>query len=107
MTRLAYKLEEKAGARQAKRVATTLDKAVERQDHGRRQARPGRSGAFSAGFYAGIVLACDVLAILLSGIVIHGLYTGDFAHDFGRHLVGVTLFAVLATLVLNSAGLYR
>jgi Undecaprenyl-phosphate glucose phosphotransferase len=89
-------------------VATTIDKAIERPNHRRNGgARHGRSSPFSAGFFAGIVLGCDIVAILLSGIVIHGLYTGYFAQDFGRHLVGVTLFAVLAALVLNSTGLYR
>jgi Undecaprenyl-phosphate glucose phosphotransferase len=105
MTQLAYKIE--GAAEQADSVATTIDNAIERKKRRADQPRPGRSSAFSAGFFAGIVLGCDVLAILLSGIVIHGLYTGDIARDFTRHIVAVTLFAVLATLVLNSTGLYR
>ena len=67
----------------------------------------GRGGAFSAGFFAGIVLACDVVVIVFSGVVTHLLHSDQVAHDLTRHVTAAILFAVLATLVMNSTGLYH
>ena len=95
------------GATGQKEGMATIEKVIERETRRFDQVRLGRSSAFSAGFFAGIVLACDVLAILLSGISVHGLYTGDIQHDIVRHFAAVGLFGVLAILVLDSTGLYH
>lgn len=67
----------------------------------------GRGGAFSAGFFAGIVLVCDVAVIVSSGAVTHLLHADQAAHDLTGHMMAAGLFAVLATLAMNSTGLYH
>jgi polysaccharide biosynthesis protein PslA len=79
---------------------------------GRRHARvddrqTGRGGAFSAGFFAGIVLVCDILVILLAGVVTHLLHADQAPHGLQRHMMAAGLFAILATLAMNSTGLYH
>jgi len=106
MTQLAYKVE-RAAAEKTSSVATTMDKVTGPDERRSVRPRPGRSSSFSAGFFAGLVIACDLAAILLSGLVIQALYTGDLTQNLGRHVVAVTLFGVMTALVLNSTGLYR
>jgi Undecaprenyl-phosphate glucose phosphotransferase len=63
--------------------------------------------AFSAGFFAGIVVCCDVLGIVLCGIASHLLHANQVDHEFMRHFMAAALFGVLAILAMNSTGLYH
>ena len=84
------------------------DPRVHGRNHVRVDDRPtGRGGAFSASFFAGIVLACDIVVILLSGVVTELLHADQAASDPPRQMMAVGLFAVLATLAMNSTGLYH
>ncbi len=82
-------------------------KILEDGSHRFDPARPGRNGAFSAGFFAGTVLACDILAIALCGVMAHMFFAGAVPQDAFRNFMAVSLFGVVAILALNSAGLYR
>jgi len=66
-----------------------------------------RGGAFSASFFAGIVLACDVVGIVLCGLASYWLYSEDWSHGFLQHIAAVALFGLLAVLSFNTTGLYH
>lgn len=67
-----------------------------------------RGGSFSAGFFAGLVVACDVLSIMLCGLASHAVYSsGNFGDNLAQHSMAVGLFGVFAILALNSTGLYH
>ena len=85
----------------------TTDEYIEREAHVDSLARPGRSGAFSAGLLAGIVVASDIVGILLSGILAQVLFAADSSVDLSRSVSAGALFSVLAILALKSAGLYQ
>jgi Undecaprenyl-phosphate glucose phosphotransferase len=107
MAQLAYKTKSKAASEREDGVAMTTHKAIEAGNSTAGPAHLGRSSAFSAGFFAGTVLVCDIFAILLSGLLMHGVYSGDFTRDLGRHFAAVGVFAVLTVLMLNTTGLYH
>ncbi len=70
-------------------------------------AKSDRGGAFSAGFFAGIVVWCDLLAIALCGIAAHLLHAKHVDHAFSRHFMATALFCVLTILAMKSTGLYH
>src|SRR5215470_7209468 len=104
MAQLMYKTE---AAERERVMVTTVDKVIERQNRPTGQIRPGRGGGFSAGFLAGMVLCCDILAILLSGVVLYAVHPGDLSRGLTHDLTVVAVFGVLAVLVLHSTGLYH
>ena len=65
-----------------------------------------QGSAFSAGFLAGLVLVCDVAAILVCGVLGHVIYpSGSFT--FAQHLAAVGIFGAFTILALKSTGLYH
>lgn len=86
----------------------TVDKVIERHTRRLDQSRTGRgSSTFSAGFFAGIVLVCDVVAIMVSGFAIYALHGGEIVGHIARPFTALALFAVIAILVLHSTSLYH
>lgn len=86
----------------------TVDKVIERQARRLDQSRAGRgSGSFSAGFFAGIVLACDVAAILVSSLVIYFFHGAEIVEYIARPFAALALFGVIAILVFHFTGLYH
>src|SRR5262245_47916824 len=71
------------------------------------KALNSRGSAFSASFFAGIVLACDVFGIALCGLASYLLYSGDWSHGFLQHAAAVALFGLLTVLSFNTTGLYH
>jgi Undecaprenyl-phosphate glucose phosphotransferase len=66
-----------------------------------------QGSSFSAGFLAGLALACDVVAIFLCGVLGYVLYPFADAHTLGQHLAGVSLFGIFTVLALKSTGMYH
>ena len=66
-----------------------------------------RGSAFSARFLAGLVLFCDVGAILLCGLLSQALYPNESAHTFAQHIAAVSVFGAFAILALKSSGMYH
>jgi exopolysaccharide biosynthesis polyprenyl glycosylphosphotransferase len=89
------------------KVIEMPDRAPVRAEPLAERMQNARGGSFSAGFFAGIVLACDVLGIVLCGLAGHILYSGALPRTLLQHSMVVALFGVLAVLALNSAGLYH
>src|SRR5690348_9412284 len=104
MAQLMYKTE---AAEQRGGMVTTVDKVIERQNRPTAQVHPGGGGGFSAGFLAGMVLGCDIVAILLSGVAMTLVYSGGLSRGLAHDLTAVGVFGVLAVLVLHSTGLYH
>ena len=69
--------------------------------------RSDQGRAFSVGVLAGLVLVCDVVSILLCGVIGHLIYPGEGAHTFAQYLAAVGLFGAFAILALKSMGLYH
>ena len=89
-------------------LARNVDARNEAQSPTRVDELPPIGGsAFSAGFFAGIVAVCDLAGILVSGAATHLLHGNEPTHDLLRHLMAAALFSVLATLAMNSTGLYH
>src|SRR5690606_34007777 len=102
MTQLARRLEE---APSNHSDMATAEKIIQRESHLGELARGG--SGFSAGFFAGIVLFCDIAGIAMCGLASHLFHTGEATHDFLRHATAIALFGVLTLLALNSTGLYH
>jgi len=90
------------------RQPSEKDRLVVVGQDSRWERRSGRGGSFSAGFLAGLVVACDILSIVLCGLGSHALYSEQpLAENFTQHTTAVGLFGLLAILALNSTGLYH
>ena len=63
--------------------------------------------AFSAGFLAGLVLVCDVVAILLCGVLGDVVYARGGTDTFAQDLAAVGLFGAFTILALKSTGMYH
>ena len=63
--------------------------------------------SFSAGFLAGLVLFCDVVAILLCGVLGYVLSPLAVTHTLIQHLAAVSLFGAFTILALKSTGMYH
>jgi Undecaprenyl-phosphate glucose phosphotransferase len=83
------------------------EKVIERASVHGDQVRHSRGGEFSAGFFAGIVLLCDIAGIILCGVASHVAFTRGMSEGLSRHLMAVALLGVLAILALHSTGLYH
>ena len=64
-------------------------------------------GAFSAGYIAGLVLICDIIAILLCGVLSHIVSPIEGTHTMSQHMAAVGLFGVLTLLAFKSTGMYH
>jgi Undecaprenyl-phosphate glucose phosphotransferase len=69
--------------------------------------RQDQGSAFSAGFLAGLVLVCDVVAILVCGVLGHVLYPSGATYTIAQHLAAVGLFGAFTILALKSTGMYH
>lgn len=68
---------------------------------------PSQGSSFSAGFLAGLVLACDVAAIVLCGVFGHVLSPLADTHTLVQHLAAISLFGAFTILALKSTGMYH
>lgn len=66
-----------------------------------------QGSSFSAGFLAGLVLVCDVVAILLCAVLGHVLNPLAGTHTFAQLLAAVGLFGAFTILALKSTGMYH
>jgi len=66
-----------------------------------------QGSAFSAGFLAGLVLVCDVAAILLCGVAGHFLYPSGPDFTFAQNLAAIGVFGAFTILALKSTGMYH
>lgn len=85
---------------------TSSDDVVE-QPTGEVGRPPPATRAFSSGFFAGVVLLGDVACIVLTGMGVFGFDVLNFHDGPSEGVVGIAMFAILAVLALQSAGLYR
>jgi len=66
-----------------------------------------RGSSFSARFFAGLVLVCDVVAILLCGLLSQSIYSHEGSQTYAQHLAAVSVFGAFTILVLKSSGMYH
>lgn len=73
----------------------------------RPESSRGPGSAFSAGFFAGLVVVCDIVAIMLCGILSHLANPVEGTHTLSQHMAAVGLFGVLTVLAFKSTGMYH
>jgi Undecaprenyl-phosphate glucose phosphotransferase len=77
------------------------------QTSGQREFPRSKGSAFSAGFLAGLVMLCDIVAILLCGVLGHLVSPAWGTLTFAQHMAAVGLFGVLTILAFKSTGMYH
>src|SRR5947207_3108665 len=63
--------------------------------------------AFSAGLLSGLVMACDVVAVLVCGVAGHVVYPENETHTLAQQLAAVGLFGAFTILALKATGMYH
>lgn len=101
----ARKAENRDSAQEDADVHVT--RVVETPDVAQNENRRSQGSAFSAGYFAGLVVLCDIIAISLCGILSHIASPTEGIHTMAQHMAAVGLFGVLTILAFKSTGMYH